>query len=179
MSSFYWLLSNCFSVSNHPSLFHSPCWGWDSFPQTSFLLCQLLPVRLCPYRAPESDLQGCRRKGDVKLLFSFLCLSASAQQHFLALVAAAHSSLRWKSPSQWQQWVNHVVFLTPTEPDAWCCPPSATPAQPPGTASREAHTQALQGPSSSLLSFKKSSLFLWFPQPRSGSCFLHHHLRDF
>lgn len=80
MSSFYWLLSNCFSVSNHPSLFHSPCWGWDSFPQTSFLLCQLLPVRLCPYRAPESDLQGCRRKGrcEASVFFPVLVSISSA-----------------------------------------------------------------------------------------------------
>lgn len=80
MSSFYWLLSNCFSVSNHTSLFHSPCWGWDSFPRTSFLLCQLLPVRLCPYRAPESDLQGCRRKGrcEASVFFPVLVSISSA-----------------------------------------------------------------------------------------------------
>lgn len=179
MSSFYWLLSNCFSVSNHTSLFHSPCWGWDSFPRTSFLLCQLLPVRLCPYRAPESDLQGCRRKGRCEASVFFPVLvsissatlpSAGGGSSFQLAVEVSIPVATVSQPRSFSNTYRTRRMMLPSFSDL---------PQPPGTASREAHTQAPQGPSSSLLSFKKSSLFLWFPQPRSGSCFLHHHLHDF
>lgn len=105
--------------------------------------------------------------------FSFLCLSASAQQHFLALAAAAPSSLRWRSPSQQQQWVNRVVFLT-LQNQAREAALLQRPAEPARAASREAHTQAPQDPPPVFWVLRSPACSFGFPSPgvAAASCII-------
>lgn len=116
MSSFYWSLNNCFSVSNHPSLFHSSCWGWDSFPQTSFPLYQLLPVRPCPLVGTRSDCKAAGGRGDVKLLVFFPMLVSISSATLLSPGGSSSFQLAVEVCIPVAMVSQPCSFLTLTEP---------------------------------------------------------------